>query len=132
MTVFVDTSALYAVIDRDDEHHSAAKDVWVALLREPATLLTTNYVLVETTALLQRCFGVPAARRFHEDVVPVFQVDWVTAEGHRAGMEAMLAANRKRLTLVDCVSFQTMRRLGVRAVFCFDEHFVEQGFQTRP
>ena len=54
MTVFVDTSAFYAVLDRDDANHAAAEEAWRALLGEPATLLTTNYVLVETAALLQR------------------------------------------------------------------------------
>jgi len=33
---------------------------------------------------------------------------------------------------VDCLSFQTMRQYGVRAVFCFDAHFGEQGFLTKP
>ncbi len=42
MTVFVDTSAFYAVFDRDDVNHADAKDKRVALLREPATLLTNN------------------------------------------------------------------------------------------
>lgn len=132
MTVFVDTSAFYAVLDRDDANHPAAKEAWATLLREAATLLTTNYVLLETTALLQHRIGVAAARSFHEDMVPLLQVDWIAAEGHRAGMEAMLAAGRKKLSLVDCVSFQTMRQYGVRAAFCFDAHFREQGFLTKP
>jgi predicted nucleic acid-binding protein len=132
MIVFVDTSAFYAVLDSDDANHPAAKEVWTALLREPATLLTTNYVLVETAALLQRRIGVAAARTFHEDVAPLLQVHWISAEGHRAGMEAMLAAARKKLSLVDCVSFQTMRQYGVRTAFCFDAHFGEQGFVLKP
>jgi predicted nucleic acid-binding protein len=130
MTAFVDTSAFYAVFDRDDANHPAAKETWTKLLRERTTLLTTNYVLVETTALLQHRLGVAAVRSFHEDVVPLLQVDWIVAEGHRAGVEAVLAAARKKLSLVDCVSFQTMRRTGVRTAFCFDAHFSEQGFST--
>ena len=131
MTVFVDTSAFYAVFDRDGANHPAAKAAWTALLGEPATLWTTNYVLLETTALLQHRIGVAAVRSFHEDVVPLLQVDWVTAEAHRAGVEALLAAARKKLSLVDCVSFQTMRQLGVHVAFCFDAHFREQGFTLR-
>ncbi|MEI6809693.1 MAG: hypothetical protein WCN95_13310, partial [bacterium] len=33
---------------------------------------------------------------------------------------------------VDCVSFEVMRRLGLRNVFAFDNHFAEQGFLVRP
>jgi uncharacterized protein len=132
MTVLVDTSALYAVFDRDDANHSAAKDAWTALVRERAELLTTNYVLVETTALLQHRLGIAAVRSFYDDVAPLIRVDWITEQGHRTGAEALLAAGRKKLSLVDCVSFQTMRQLGVRTAFCFDGHFREQGFTMKP
>lgn len=132
MTVFVDTSGVYAVFDRDDANHAAAKDAWTTLVRESAQLLTTNYVLVETTALLQHRLGMAAVRSLYDDVVPLIQVDWITEQGHRRGVEALLAAGRKKLSLVDCVSFQTMRELGVRTAFCFDGHFREQGFTTKP
>lgn len=132
MTVFLDTSGLYAVFDRDDANHSRAGTAWEEWLREGAVLLTNNYVLLETSALLQHRIGVAAVRALHEEVTPLLQVDWVSEERHRAGMEAVLAAARKKLSLVDCVSFQTMRNRGVRTAFCFDKHFREQGFTTRP
>ncbi len=40
----------------------------------------------------------------------------------------MLAANRRQLSLVDCVSFAAMRELGIEHYFAFDQHFDEQGF----
>jgi uncharacterized protein len=132
MTVFLDTSGLYAVFDRDDAHHSRAKAAWVKWLHEEAVLLTNNYVLLETAALLQHRIGVAAVRALHEDVTPLLQVDWVSEEQHRAGVEAVLAASRKKLSVVDCVSFQTMRNRGVRTAFCFDAHFREQGFAAKP
>jgi predicted nucleic acid-binding protein len=132
VTVFVDTSGLYAVFDRDDANHSRAREAWVEWLREGAVPLTNNYVLLETTALLQHRIGVAAVRALYEDVVPFLQIDWITEERHCAGMEAVLAAARKKLSLVDCISFQTMRAHGVRTAFCFDAHFREQGFVTKP
>jgi predicted nucleic acid-binding protein len=132
MTVFVDTSAFYAVFDRDDANHARAKTVWERLLRQGDTLLTNNYVLVESSALLQHRLGMAAVRVFFDDVVRLLQVDWITEQRHRAGAEAVLAASRKSLSLVDCVSFQTMRENGVQAALCFDHHFREQGFKTIP
>jgi predicted nucleic acid-binding protein len=38
------------------------------------------------------------------------------------------AANRRSLSLVDCVSFVVMRQLAIRDAFAFDRHFEEQGF----
>jgi len=71
MTVFIDTSAFYAVFDRDDSNHSEAKNVWTRLIHEAATFLTSNYVLVETAALLQHRLGMAAVRVFQEEVVPL-------------------------------------------------------------
>jgi predicted nucleic acid-binding protein len=132
MTVFTDTSAFYAVFDRDDANHEQAKKEWIALLRAPADLLTHNYVLLETAALLKHRLGIAAVRTFHEEVMPLLQVDWVSAERHRGGVEAVLAASRRKLSVVDCISFQVMRDHGVKTAFCFDAHFHEQGFATRP
>ena len=132
MSLFADTSGLYAVFDRDDVNHPKSKAVWTEWLRGGEVLVTNNYVLLETTALLQHRLGVTAVRAFYEDVVPMLQVDWVSEEQHRSAVEAMLAAARRKLSLVDCVSFQTMRRHGLRSAFCFDAHFREQGFETKP
>lgn len=132
MTVFVDTSALYAVLDRDDANHGAAREAWERLLHGGAVLLTSNYVLLETSALVGHRLGVVALRAFHQDVAPILRVEWITEPQHRAGVGALLTAGRKRLSLVDCVSFQLMRESGVPEAFCFDKHFRAQGFGTIP
>ena len=132
MTAFVDTSALYALFDQDDENHSRAAAAWRRLLGEEAALLTTNYVLVESAALLQRRLGIAALRALHEDIAPVLRIEWIQEGRHQAGMEAVLAAGKKDLSLVDCVSFQAMREYGIRTAFCFDRHFREQGFESIP
>jgi len=128
VTVFVDTSAFYAVIDHDDENHDSAKAIWGRLVSARAVLLTNNYVLLETCALLQSRLGIGALRAFQQDAVPLLHIDWVSAHGHHGAVQAALAAQRRKLSVVDCASFQTMREHGSDVAFCFDEHFREQGF----
>ena len=82
--------------------------------------------------MIQARLGMEAVRAFHDSVLPVLQVHWTGREEHEAAAQGMLVANRRRLSLVDCVSFQLMRRLGVTRVFAFDRHFAEQGFQVLP
>ena len=132
MTVFLDTTALYAILDRDDANHARARDAFARMLDKAAVLITHNYVLVETIALVQHRLGLTAVRTFQEAVAPLLRIEWISEQDHRAGTEAMLTAGRKRLSLVDCVSFQVMRELGVRRAFCFDSHFREQGFELIP
>ncbi len=126
--VFVDTSALYAVLDRDDQNHDKAARVWERLLVSPTRLLTHNYVLVETSALVQHRLGIPALRAVHERIVPMLQIEWVSESQHRIAVEMAITTGRRKLSIVDCVSFIIMRSNRVADVFCFDDHFVEQGF----
>jgi len=128
MRIFIDTSAFYALLDRDDTHHPSAKRAWMELLKAAHTLVTSNYVLVETSALLQNRLGMEAIRAFHDDVLPLINSEFVTSGTHRSGVAALLSASRRDLSLVDCVSFEVMRTSGINTVFAFDKHFKEQGF----
>ena len=132
MRVFVDTSAFYALLDRDDDNHAKARKAWAEIVDAGALTITDSYVLVETVALLQSRLGLEAVRGFEEAIVPVLQVEYVAAELHRLGMAALLIASRRRLSLVDCVSFEIMRRNGIATSFTFDGHFKEQGFRVIP
>jgi uncharacterized protein len=126
--VFIDTSAFYALLDRDDAHHPKAKRAWIELLKAAHALVTSNYVLVETSALLQNRLGIEAIRAFHDDMLPLIHIEFVASATHRSGVAALLSASRRDLSLVDCVSFEVMRVSGINTAFAFDKHFKEQGF----
>ena len=132
MTVFVDTSALYALLDADDRFHTAARAAWSDLVAADDPLLTSNYVLVETFALVQRRLGMNAVRACADRLLPVIDVAWVEQEDHRNALAGVVAAGRRDLSLVDFASFVVMRRDGLRTAFTFDPHFAEQGFDAVP
>ena len=128
MAVFVDTSALFAVLDADDANHASAARIWRNLLDEREEMVCSNYILIESFALLKRRLGLEAVRTFRSDVVGVLQVRWVDEALHAAGVAALLTAGRRQLSLVDCVSFELMRRQGLTKAFAFDDDFTDQGF----
>lgn len=130
MTCFIDTSAFFALLDSDDANHNPARNLWSNLVTERTALVSSNYVLLETIVLLQNRLGVAAVRGFHEDIVPLIGVEWVDHEIHSAGMAALLSSGKRALSLVDCTSFEVMRRLGIKKAFVFDRHFKQQGFQV--
>ncbi len=78
--------------------------------------------------LLLHRLGLPALSTFHEDVVPLLEVVRISEAKHFATVEAVMATSRRKLSIVDRVSFQTMREHAIRRVFCFDSHFREQSF----
>ena len=132
MNLFIDTSAFLAVLNANDRFYPPARGAWSELLKSEAALFTSNYVLLETTALLQHRFGIPALRMFESELLPVVTVAWVDEALHRQGMSALLAANRWDLSLVDCTSFEMIRQKGMDCAFTFDPHFREQGFAVIP
>ena len=128
MSVFIDTSALLALLDADEACHAEARRIWERLLGDDEPLVTTNYVLVEVYALTQRRLGSAAVRAFTDDLLPVIDVDWIERSRHDSGVSAIIAASRRDLSLVDAVSFETMRRHGIDRAFAFDRHFENSGF----
>lgn len=132
MNILVDTSAFLAVLDQRDLNHPAAKARWIEMLNRGDELVSHNYILVETSAVVLRRLGLDAVRVFERDVVPVLRLVWVTREIHEAAAGAHLVAARRTLSLVDCVSFEVMRRTGVLTAFAFDRHFRQYGYETIP
>jgi uncharacterized protein len=130
MRIFIDTSAFYALLDRDDNNHQRAKREWTDILNTGHTLVTSNYVLVESFALLQNRLGMGAVRGFQEDILPLINIEFVAPAMHQSGVAALLSASRRNLSLIDCVSFEIMRTIGIKTVFAFDPHFKQQGFST--
>jgi len=129
LSVFLDTSAILAVLDADDLQHREADAIWRRLLTSDETLLSTNYILVETFALVQRRLGMDAVRAVESEIVPLLEIHWVDAEVHRVVVNQLLVASRRNLSLVDCSSFEVMRRHRVQTAFAFDPHFPEHGFE---
>lgn len=132
MTVFIDTSAFLAIFASDDRYHEAAQTTWRVLINEGETLLCNNYVLVETLTLLQRRLGMDAARSFQFNVLPSVNVHWVDEQIHGRAITALLATDRRSLSLVDCSAFESMRLYGIVRAFTFDPHYTDHGFEKLP
>ncbi|MGH9367032.1 MAG: type II toxin-antitoxin system VapC family toxin [Thermoanaerobaculia bacterium] len=130
--MFLDTSALYALLDRDDKNHAAAAKTWKSLSARDEDLVTTNYVLLEAFALVQNRLGLAAVRVLQQSFSTLLRILWIGEETHSPAVAALLTAGKRKLSLVDCVSFEAMRSSGVIEAFTFDRHFAEQGFEVLP
>jgi len=126
--IFLDTSALYALADRGDGNHRRAVGLFEAALGTGHTLLTHNYILVESMALLQHRLGLASALRLAEDAA-AFEVEWISSVMHDKAVSWLRKSGRRQVSLVDAISFAVMQARGVVMAFAFDPHFTEQGFR---
>ena len=132
MTTFLDTSAILALFDADDPRHPEVDSVWKEIILSEEPLVSSNYILVETLALVQRRLGMDAVQAVQRDIVPLLEIEWLTDDVHQAAMATFLRASRRKLSFVDCSSFEVMRRRGIVRALAVDGHFGEHGFEQIP
>jgi uncharacterized protein len=132
VSTFVDTSALYALLDADDDNHHAAATWFRHDGIAETSFLTHSYVVVETAALVHHRLGMRAVRELVDGLVPAVNVVHVEAELHARAVAAYLGGLSRRVSFVDRVSFQMMRDDQIERAFAFDSDFRSEGFSVVP
>jgi len=131
-SLFVDTSALFALLDLDDARSGDTSRAWREALAQRRILWTSNYIVVETLSLLQRRLGVDAVRAAVEGLLPNVRVHWICRDIHEAAHSAFQYAGHRKVSFVDFSSFEIMRRRGTREALTTDSDFARHGFQVLP
>jgi len=126
--IFVDTSAIYAWADAADPNHRRAVGRLQAILDRQETLLTHNYVLVESLALLQARLGPAAALKLATDS-RAFRIEWIDEATHASGILELARSKKRHLSFVDHVSFLVMKKRRISVAFAFDPDFATAGFE---
>lgn len=132
MSIFVDTSAFLAILNKEDNNNAGAAELLATFVETGKELFCTNYIIVESYALIQRRLGMEAIRDFQKEILPSIKIVWLGSEEHKQIVARFISDNRRNLSFVDCSSFETLKRLGIKSVFTFDKHFREQGFDVIP
>lgn len=130
ISVFVDTTAWVAILNKNDLLHQPAMMVLEDLRSQKARLVTTEFVLVEVADALSEPFlrtntvdFITGLRRYSFlRVVPASEqlfADGLTVYSQRPG---------RGWSLTDCTSFVVMRQYGISLAFTSDHHFEQAGF----
>ena len=127
-TVFVDTSAFLAELDKGDKFHPEASKKWSVLASGKSALWTTDCVRLESWSLIQRRLGAEAVMAFQDDWLPLCKIHEVGPDGFERAAAQWRIAQRRNLSLVDLTSFDAMRQLAIRTALAFDQHFQDMGY----
>ncbi len=125
LVAFVDSSAIVAMVDANDNTHGAAVSAYAELLQQGYKLFTTNHVIAETVDLLDAGVGPDVARRWLRDHrLSIYHAD--EQDERRARALVISSRNPRGLSYVDAVSLVVMEKFGVADAFAVDPHFLNE------
>ena len=129
-SIFVDTSAWLALINKSDAFHSKTKRIRNMLIKDNVRFFVTNYVLVEIANSLSRIQFRPAAIKLIGSIQKSNDIEIVKIDEEIYTEAWNLYCSRpdKEWSLTDCASFVVMNRNGIRKAFTTDHHFEQTGF----
>ena len=128
--VFVDSGAFFGHLVAEDAAHETAVALFSRAKTENWDLVTTNFVVAETYALL-----INRARRGRQHALRLldavqtgtFRVERVGPDDEARAMALVRQHADKTYSLCDAMSFVVMERLGITEAIAFDRHFAEYG-----
>ena len=129
-TVLVDTAAWIALVNTRDELHKRAEDMMAELRRRNATLVTTEFVLLEvanffcTLAWRDKVIKLINGLR----LMPNLQIVPASSSLVVDGWQLYASRSDKEWSLTDCISIVVMQREKIEQAFTSDHHFAQAGF----
>lgn len=133
--VFVDTSGFFGLFNGTDTWHADALMIQARLVSEPWRLVTTNWIVAETHALMLSRLGRARAHQMLEQFdfdagAGELTIVRVEPEDEVRAREIIRRYDDKDFSLTDATSFAVMDRLGITTAFTFDRNFVQYGLDV--
>lgn len=128
--IFVDTSFFKGMADHDDDFHQGSIKILEKLRDQNFEFITTNFILDETYTLLRTRCGLEDAITFHDGLgsgLLYLSLMRVEVDDEILAWK-LFQENWSNLSFTDCTSFALMKRLDLKNVATFDQHFARAGF----
>jgi hypothetical protein len=129
-TVFVDTAAWLALVNKSDMIHQKARKVRDSLVKQTFKFMVTDYVLVE----IANAFSRPPYRSSAIKLITTIQASndiqiiAINKEIYSKAWSLYSERPDKEWSFTDCTSFIVMKAFGIKEAFTTDHHFEQSGF----
>ncbi|MBS3966552.1 MAG: type II toxin-antitoxin system VapC family toxin [Truepera sp.] len=124
--VLVDTAVIYALADRRDGAHEAARELLKRLLEEGAPLLVSLPTVYEAHRLILYRLGTKPGLRFLTGYGQLYNLVWPTEGQHARAIQLLQRFADQKLSLTDAVTAIIAQEVKAR-VATFDRHYELMG-----
>jgi predicted nucleic acid-binding protein len=130
--IFADTFYWVALINPEDNWHKQVLITSYSLSEIVTRLITTEEILVEVLAFYSKSSYSFKKRtiNFVNSILENSQVE-IIEQTHQSFMDGFQLYQQrldKGYSLTDCISMNTMKKLGIIKVLTHDVHFTQEGF----
>jgi predicted nucleic acid-binding protein len=131
-SIFIDTSALIAIMNKKDQYHARAIDIFTAIVKGNNNLIITSHIFAETITRIERKVSAKQAilagkmllnNNGIKIIIPqegIIDNAWNIFQKYQD----------QEFSFVDCISFAVMKEMRITKAFAFDKHFKIIGFET--
>lgn len=127
INVFIDTSAIIALLNKKDENHERAKRIYYFLLSINPRIIITNFVIAEThVGLLSKASEI--AKQWLTSAYEDYNVIRPNENFELKAVDEINKYSDKRFSLTDMLSFLVMQDMNIQYFFSFDKNFRQIGW----
>lgn len=129
--VWIDTSFLYALFVQKDQNHAVSQLIWKTFLHKRITGVISCLIISELGTLLVYTFDHATALRQIRIVLDstLIRRVYIDSEIESSALAWWKKYQDQKFSFTDCVSFELMRRTGIRQALSFDCDFTIAGFE---
>lgn len=126
--VFVDSSAILAIINNNDQDHNQADNIYKKLFNKKYYFVLTNFAIAETHALLlSKMNNIQVARDWLSNSYKEFNILRPEEDMEFEAIKELNKYQDKDYSFTDMLSFLAMEKSGIQYFFSFDKHFRQIG-----
>lgn len=135
--VFIDTSAWIAYYLSDETNHIRVKSIIKRLLKERATIFTSNDVIDETVTRLVKTTNSKIVAQFIkvicENIIKNSLTQlWINEQIQAEAFKLVEKFAEHKLSLTDAATIALVRKYNIDFVVSLDSDFVKVGINTLP
>lgn len=127
MRVFVDSSAIVALLVKNDRNHEQAVEVLSRLTRQGAELVLSNFIIADYNLIAVHANSFKAREWLLTNTWPVERVERLD---EKRALVIIRTYADKDFSYTDATSFAMIERFAIDLAFTYDRHFQQYGICT--